>query len=415
MKLSYKYHPKLTRKESEIIEELSFHTTKLYNTVNYNCRQDKFVNYVTMNTLYSNNWHKQFMHSHTYQQCLKLIEQNWKSFFAGVKDYAIHPEKYEAKPQPPKFKNSKNKNEVIFTNFAIRVMNNTIMLSLSKAMQDKFKVKSLNFNLSDKIKSLINLEGIQQIKIAWNKSSKKWYLNIIYEKEQVNITKHFDNIMSIDLGLDNLATITFENNIKSYLIDGKWIKCKNSYYNKSIAKFTSIKMKQDKEPEYFKRSKIINKLQEKRNNTVKDYIHKASRKIIDLAISNKCHTIIIGDFSGVKQNNTIKSFVQIPQQQLVDKVKYKADLVGIKIVLQEESYTSGCSALDLDIIGKKYYDKKRRVKRGLFVSNKGIKINADINGSINIMRKYLKCIPKSLKEIMDNGFVDNPLRLRVAY
>lgn len=414
MKLSYKYYPKLTNKEREIIEELSFHTTKLYNTVNYNCRQDKFVNYVTMNTLYSNNWHKKFMHSHTYQQCLKLIEQNWKSFFAGLKDYAIHPEKYKAKPQPPKFKNSKNKNEVIFTNFAIRVINNTIMLSLSKAMQDKFRVKSLNFNLSDKIKSLINLESIQQIKIQWDSVIKEWSLIVIYNKESCP-EKENGNLMSIDLGLGNLATLTFSNSADSYIINGKSVKSANSYYNKEIAKLQSIRMKQVGSSE-FKDTKEITRLRKSRNNYIKNYMHKASRLIIDMAVSKNISKIILGDISGIKQNSQIKSFVQVPIQRLVELVEYKAALIGITVYKEKESYTSGVSAIDLEPVTKEYYNKSRRVTRGLFVTNTGIKINADVNGSLNILRKFTKdeCIPMLIKSAMDNGFVNNPLRIRVV-
>ncbi|NFH40835.1 RNA-guided endonuclease InsQ/TnpB family protein [Clostridium sporogenes] len=414
MKLSFKYYSKLNQQQLDIIEELSYHTTKLYNIANYDCRENTVKSYVEMNKLYNNNYHKQFLHSHNYQQCLKLLEKNWKSYFASIKDYKKNPSKYKGIPRQPKFKNTSNKkNEIIFTQHAIRIQDSILKLSLSKEMKSKFQVQSLNFNMKN-IKIPVDLTTVKQIKLQWDNSKKIWYLNIIWVKEETDTTKDYDNIMSIDLGLNNLATITFENNIDSYIIDGKYIRSKNSYYNKEIARITSIAMKQSKSSKYFKRTKQLNKLQTKRNNFIKDYIHKASKKIIDLAIFNKCHTIVIGDFKGVKQLNVAKSFVQTPQQQLVDKIKYKAELLGIKIIMQEESYTSGCSALDLEEICKDSYNKNRRIYRGLFKSNKGLLINADINGSLNIMRKYLKCTPRSLVKMMDNGFLNNPIRLRVA-
>lgn len=414
MKLSFKFYPKLNIQQLDIIEELSYHTTKLYNIANYDCRENEVKSYFKMNDMYKNNWHKDFLHSHTYQHCLKVLEKNWKSYFASIKDYKKNPNKYKGVPRQPKFKNTNNKkNEIIFTQHAIRIQDSILKLSLSKEMKSKFQVQSLNFNMKN-IKIPVDLTTIKQIKLQWDNSKKIWYLNIIWVKEEVNITKDYHNIMSIDLGLNNLAAITFENNIDSYIIDGKYIRSKNSYYNKEIARLTSIAMKQSKSSKYFKRTKQLNKLQTKRNNFIKDYIHKASKKIIDLAIFNKCHTIVIGDFKGIKQENSAKSFVQTPQQQLVDKIKYKAELLGIKIKMQEESYTSGCSALDLEEINKNSYNKNRRIYRGLFKSNKGILINADINGSLNIMRKYLKCTPRSLIKMMDNGFLDNPIRLRVA-
>ncbi|AUM93733.1 TPA: transposase [Clostridium botulinum] len=414
MKLSFKYYPKLNQQQFNIMEELSYHTTKLYNIANYNCREDTVKSYVEMNKIYNNNYHKQFLHSHNYQQCLKILEKNWKSYFASIKDYKKNPNKYLGQPRQPKFKNTNNKkNEIIFTKHAIRLQDNILKLSLSKEIKNKFQVQSLNFDLY-KIKMPVDLIAIKQIKIQWNNSKKQWNLNIIWAKEEVNIAKDYYNIMSIDLGLNNLATITFEDNIHSYIIDGKYVKSKNSYYYKKIARLTSIVMKQYKNSKYFKRTQQLIKLQTKRNNFIKDYIHKSSKKIIDLAIINRCHTIVIGDFKGIKQENTAKSFVQTPQQQLVEKIKYKAKLLGIKVVIQNESYTSGCSVLDLEEIGKDRYNKNRRIYRGLFKSNKGILINADVNGSYNIMRKYLKCTPKSLIKIMDNGFLDNPIRLRVA-
>lgn len=414
MKLSFKYYPKLNGLQQDIIEELSFHTTKIYNIINYDLRENEYKNYYAIEKEYKSNWHCGYLHSHTRQQCFKMIEQNWKSYFASIKDYNKNPSKYLGKPRPPKFKNHNNrKNEIIFTKAGIRHQDNILKLSLSKEMKTKFEVQSLNFIIeSDKIP--FNLDDIQQIKIQWDNSSKRWYLNIIYNKKIVNITENYTNIMAIDLGLNNLATITFQNNIESYIIDGKYIKSKNSYYNKEIARLTSIVMKQCKNSEYFKRTKKINKLQTKRNNFIKDYIHKSSKIIIDLAIIHKCKTIVIGDFGGIKQKNKVKSFVQIPQQELVNKIKYKAELLGIEVIMQNEAYTSGCSALDLEPINKKYYNKNRRIKRGLFISDTGITINADINGSLNILRKYNKCTSRLVKQARDNGFLDNPILLRVA-
>ncbi len=415
MKLSFKFKPKLTELQLNIIEELSFHTTKLYNIVNYDCRENGFKSYIEAEKEYKENWHNQFLHSHTYQQCLKVLEKNWKSYFASIKDYKKNPNKYKGEPKPPKFKNHTNKkNEVIFTVAGIRVKNNILMLSLSKAMQEKFQVKSLNFSI-DTEKLPVNFEALQQIKIKWDNSIKQWYLILIYNKEEENKVTG-NNIMSIDLGRDNLATLTFLEDTESYLIDGKVLKSKISYYNKEIARLNSIGMKQVGDSKKFKNTKQINKLYAKRDNFVNNYIHKASRKIIDLALQHNCNTIVVGDIEGIKQENNVKSFVNMPHQKLVDKIEYKAKLVGLKVVYVKENYTSGCSALDLENINKANYDKSRRIVRGLFRSNKGILVNSDVNGSLNILRKYVKdkCIPKLIQSVMDNGGLNTPLRIRVA-
>src|SRR5690554_174385 len=196
--------------------------------------------------------------------------------------------------------------------------------------------------------------------------------------------------------------------------NGKTIKSKNAYYNKEIARLASIRMKQ-LGSEKFNNTKQIRNLRLKRKNYVKDYLHKASRKIINIAIRNKVSTIVIGDIREIKHGSKIKSFVQIPIQKLIVLIEYKAELEGIKTIKVNESYTSGCSALDLERLDKSNYNKSRRIKRGLFqAGNK--QINADVNGCLNIMRKYLKdkCIPEMINQSRDNGVVSTPSRLRVS-
>jgi len=413
VKVSFKYYPKLNQLQQNIIEELSYHTTKLYNIVNYENRENGFKNYYETEKLYKQNYHTQFLHSHTYQWCLKMLEQDWKSYFASIKDYKKNPNKYLGLPKPPKFKNTNNKkNEIIFTTAGIRYKNGILKLSLSKAIQDKFQVQSLNFDMKN-IKIPVNLSRINQIKLQWNNSSKRWYLLIIWENEIINKVTG-DNVMAIDLGLDNLATCVFKDNEQCIIFSGKHLKSKNAYYNKEIARLTSIAMKQCNDSKNFKRTKKIIKLQKKRNDYIKDKLHKISKKIVELALTMNCNTIVIGDIRGIKQENFAKSFVQIPQQELVNKIKYKAELVGLKVVMINESYTSGCSAIDLEEINKANYNKSRRITRGLFKTNNGMLINADVNGALNILRKYIKGIPRAIQVARDNGCLNHPLRIRVV-
>ncbi|AOY77625.1 RNA-guided endonuclease InsQ/TnpB family protein [Clostridium formicaceticum] len=413
MKLSFKFKPSFTVEQLSIIQELSFHTTKLYNIVNYDLREKGFKSYVDIENIYKTNWHSDFLHSHTRQHCFKMVEQNWKSYFASIKDYKENPHKYKGLPKPPKFKNMEDKkNEIVFTNLAIRFRENTFMLSLSKAIQKTFEVESLNFEVSNKLQSLINWNELQQVRIKWDHSLKQWYLIIIYNKQELEPVNNI-NIMAIDLGLDNLATITFKEGNETYLFCGKKLKGINAFVNKKIAYYQSIEMKKigsDK----FKNTKMIHSLRRYRNNYVNDYLHKTSKNIIDKAIKHKVKKIVIGKIKGIKQDmNYNKSFVQIPIQRLTELIKYKAELQGIEVKFKEESYTSGCSALDLEPIDKNHYNKRRRVVRGLFKSSFGL-VNSDVNGSLNILRKEEKCIPEIVQAMRDKGSVSSPLRVRVA-
>ena len=413
MKLSFKFKPNFNSKQLDIIEELSYHTTKLYNIISYDLRENGFKNYYEIEKLYKNNWHCDFLHSHTRQQMFKVLEQNWKSYFASIKDFGVNPNKYKGLPKPPKFKNiERNKNEIIFTNLAIRFQNNILKLSLSKSIQKLFEVESLNFEVSNKLQSLINWNRIQQARFNYDKVQKCWYLIIIYNKDEFENTSN--NIMSIDIGLDNLATITFKDGVNQYIYCGRALKSVNYYVNKRIAYLQSIEMKKygsDK----FKNTKEINRLRKYRSNYINDYLHKTSKSVIYKAIENNVGKIVIGKLKDIKQDmNYNKSFVQIPTQRLVELITYKAKLQGIEIKLQEEAYTSGCSAIDLEPITKKYYNKSRRITRGLFKSGYGI-LNADINGSLNILRKAEKCIPDLVNTMRDKGNWTHPQRIRVAY
>ncbi len=154
----------------------------------------------------------------------------------------------------------------------------------------------------------------------------------------------------------------------------------------------------------------------KKRNYSKTYMHKASRLIIEYALQNECDTIVIGDIKDIKQNmQGNKRFVQMPIQNLVEKIEYKAKLEGIEVVKVTEEYTSGVSSIDKEGINKENYDKSRRIKRGLFKTEKGKIINADVNGSINILRKYIKNIfSPNLEIAMDIGREQRPLKKRVA-
>lgn len=417
MKLSFKLNPKLNNMQNNIIEELSFHTTKLYNIANYDNLNIGVKSYKEMNNYYNDNWHKDFLHSHNYQHCLKVLEKNWKSYFNALKDYKKNPKKYLGCPRQPKYKNlNDRKNEIIFTNLAIRFKDGLLMLSLSKTMQNEFGVKSLNFEVSDKLQSLIPFNKLNQIKIKWDNINKTWYLILIYEKEIVKLDDSFNNIMSIDLGLNNLASITFLNDSDSYILNGKPVKALNNFVNKRISYLQMVEMK-SKKTSKIKDTKQIKKLRKYRENYINNYFHKVSREIINIAIKHSVKTIVIGDISLIKQEmNYNSSFVQIPLQKLVSFLKYKAELIGIELKLQKEAYTSGCSSLDIEPINKSHYKKSRRIKRGLFKSNKGLLINADINGSLNILRLYIKdkSIPELIKLAEAKGFVNNPIKLRVA-
>ena len=163
-----------------------------------------------------------------------------------------------------------------------------------------------------------------------------------------------------------------------------------------------------------KSSHRLKRLTNKRANKVNDYLHKASKFIVSDIQSKGITTLIIGKNTEWKQECSIgkannQNFIQIPHSRFIDMLTYKCEKVGITVKLQEESYTSKCSFLDMEEICKHETYCGKRIKRGLYISKNAVKINADVNGSYNILRK---AIPSVFNHGIE-GFVVNPIVIKL--
>ena len=252
---------------------------------------------------------------------------------------------------------------------------------------------------------LTDFNSLKEVRII--PRNNHYAIEVVY---QVKEKEHHDNgkYAAIDLGLNNLATVAFNDGSKPLIVNGRPLKSINQYYNKEKAHYQS-KLKGNKHT-----SKRIWALTNKRNNKVTDYLHKASRLLVNQLVSQGITTLVIGKNKNMKQDINLgrvnnQTFVQLPIMRFADLMKYKCELEGINVLFNEESYTSKCSFLDGEPICKhdKYLGK--RVKRGLFVSRSGININADVNGAYNIM---LKAIPNAFADGIE-GVVVHPVVLTI--
>jgi putative transposase len=195
---------------------------------------------------------------------------------------------------------------------------------------------------------------------------------------------------SIDLGVSNFVTMT--SNIPGFvpvIVNGKGLKSVNRYYNKEKARYQGIaKQMNDKHT-----TRRIERLTQRRNNQIKDQMHKASRLVIDLAVMNDINIIVVGNNKGWKYGVNIgkrnnQNFTQLPFKTFIEQLKYKARQAGIRAVCVNESYTSKTSFLDGEAPCKHEKYAGKRVHRGLFKSLSGKTINADVNGSYQILKMY---------------------------
>lgn len=195
--------------------------------------------------------------------------------------------------------------------------------------------------------------------------------------------------------MNNLATIT-SNVFNPIIVNGKPLKSINQYYNKRVSELRSIAETTNKQ----RTTKRIKSTTRIRDNKIIDYMHKASRFIVNHLVSTNVNTLIIGYNEGWKQDtkmhkNDRQTFIQIPFLKFIQMISYKCQLVGIHVIMQEESYTSKASFMLQDYIATYNVDPQnnrptgRRIERGLYRNQNRTIINADVNGSYNIMRKYL--------------------------
>lgn len=392
-----------------MLSEFTYLSKNLYNHANYLVRKEfvetgNWLRYQELDKLLKQDTdypdYKAMPTAQTAQQILMLLDQNWKSFFKSIKDWSKNKDKYLGQPKLPKYKSKGGKMILIITG------------QQAKLKQDflKFPKSFQGFTVKPRCTSLSNFEKINQVRII--PRGQVFNLEIVYSVSvEDEMLPDNGRYMSIDLGLDNLATVVTNTRSQPFIVDGKGLKSKNQYYNKQVAHCRSVAERMN-DRFYTNR---LHRITRKRNAKVDDYLHKASRRIVDVAISENVSTIVIGRNKNWKQSISLskrvnQSFVGIPYLQLINKIIYKARDHGIDVVLTEESYTSGTSFLDDEQPNKRYYDKSRRVHRGLFLSNDGTAINADVNAAFQIMKKVF---PNEFSDGIE-GVVLHPVRVNVA-
>ncbi len=334
----------------------------------------------------------------TSQNIIKLLYNNWKSFFQAIKDFNKNPEKYNGKPCLPRYKDKKKgRNILIFTNQNCRLKDGFVKFPKQCKMKP---VKTVN----------ATKDNFCQVRIIPRTNC--YAIEIVYEKE-VKQNEKLDNesYVGIDLGVNNICAITSnQHGIQPFLINGKTLKSTNQYFNKQKAKYQSFL------PSKTYSSNRIKRLTFKRNNKIEDSLHKISRYIVDFCIENHIGNIVFGKNKEWKQECNIgrknnQNFVNIPHSKLIDMTKYKAELFGTMVLIQEESYTSKCDALALEPIEKHDEYLGKRVNRGLFKSSVGKFINADIGGSLNILRKVIS--DDFLISLINRGVVFTPYKVNL--
>ena len=402
----------LTASEYTAIKELCSLSKNMYNVALYNVRQyffteKKYLSYESNYKLCKDNENYKLMNSNSAQQVMKVVDRNFKSFFALIR--LAKKGNYQYRDiKLPRYLSKEGFFNLIFAEFSL--LNGYFTVPMSTTYRKE------HGNI--KIKYPSNLEGkkIKEVRILPKSNARFFEIQYIYEIESSKEALNKNNSLAIDIGIDNLATCV-TNKGKAFIIDGKRLKSVNAFTNKVNARLQSIKDKQGIE----KTTKAQGKLWDKRNRRVNDYLSKSARIIIEHCISNDIGTLVVGYNPTIQRKSNIgkknnQNFVNLPIGRLRDKLSYYCKRHNITFIEQEESYTSKADFLANDKMpiykafnSKPYTFSGKRTHRGLYTSSTGVRLNADINGALNILRKS-----NAAKINLQNKEYLSPIRLKVS-
>jgi putative transposase len=367
-----------------IIDEAAFKSKNLYNAALYLVRQSyihegKYLNYNEVQRRMQSHEAYKALPAKVSQQVLMQLAHDWDSFFKARDAYALDPSKFLGRPKLPGYKHkTEGRNMLVYTIQAMSQGKKGLQRGIIKPSMLAIEVKTKQ-------------KDVDQVRIVPRKGF--YVVEVVYEKEVKQAGVNPAYYAGIDIGMNNLVALTSNKpQFQAIIVNGRPVKSINQCYNKRKADL-------QKQLGHTGTTKRMERMTNKRNRRIDQYMHTVSHRIIDLLVQEGIGVLCIGKNDGWKQEanmgkRTNQNFVQIPHARFIAMLTYKAELVGIRVQVTEESYTSKASLLDLDPLPvrkngdeAKHTFSGKRVKRGLYRASNGREINADINGAGNIIRK----------------------------
>ena len=367
-----------------VIDEAAFKSKNLYNAALYEVRQAFFADGTYLNY---NEMQRRMQAHETYkalpakvsQQVLMQLHHDWESFFKARAAYEEDPSRFLGRPKLPKYKHKvEGRNMLVYTIQAISRGKKGLHRGIIKPSMLPIIVKTQQKDI-DQVR-IVPRKGFYVIEVVYGKAVKQASVNPAY-------------YAGIDIGMNNLVALTSNKpHFQAVVVNGRPVKSMNQFYNKRKAAL-------QKKLGHTGTTQRMERITNKRNRRIDHYMHTASKRIIDLLVKEGIGVLVIGKNDGWKQESemskrTNQNFVQIPHARFIAMLTYKAKLVGIRVQITEESYTSKASFLDRDPLPvrkpgdeTKHTFSGKRVKRGLYQASNGQYINADVNGAANIIRK----------------------------
>ncbi|HEY7348722.1 MAG TPA: transposase [Ktedonobacterales bacterium] len=331
---------------------------------------------------------------------LRQLDKNWRAFFAALNAWKEDPSRFVGRPKLPRYKD-KTKGRFLLT-YDIQ--------AISRRALSRGKLRPSGLNIEVQTAK----PRIKQARIVPRLGF--YVVEIVYEQRESAPSGDPALFAAVDLGVDTLAALTSNKvGFAPHLVNGRVLKSYNQFYNKRQAELQEAL-------DHPGTTARMERLITKRTRRINHYLHAASKTIIALLVAEAIGTLVIGKNLLWKQEVELgrvnnQHFMQIPHARFIDMLSYKAELAGLRVIVQEESYTSKASFLDLDPLP--VYDPKRkdqpvfsgkREQRGLYRARDGRRIQADVNGSYNIGRK---AVPNSFGQGIE-GVAVRPVGLLIS-
>jgi IS605 OrfB family transposase len=395
-----------------ILEFVCEQSNKLANCGIYYARQlyfktRKIIGKYDLHYLFKSNSHFRALQSHIAQQTLTDVAESFKSFKELSK--LFKDGKLVKKPRLPNYRKNSFK-LATFPKADVKLKDGLLRLPLGSKVKAWFGLDAFYLPMP----SNLNFADIKEIRIL--PRNRCFYAEFIYKLEVKKPVLDSVKALGIDHGIDNWLTCV-SNIGTSFIVDGKWLKSANQWYNKSVAKIKTGK------PNNFWSNRLA-RITEKRNRQMRDAVNKAARIVINHCLNNGIGKIVFGWNVGQKDSASMgkknnQKFVQIPTARLKERIKQLCELYSIEYIETEESYTSKASFVDRDYlptIGAKpdgWKESGRRVKRGLYrTGSLNWYINADCNGAANILRKVATMLGLCLNGV-SRGALAAPQRIKL--
>jgi putative transposase len=333
------------------------------------------------------------------QWVLRQVALAWKSHFAACAAWEANPSRFLGHPKLPKYLPKQGRSLLTYTEQAI-----------SRSPKNRGYVVPSGLDIRVETRQ----EALDQVRIVPHASH--YTVEVIYARPVTPADVDPSKVAAMDIGLNNLAAVPYNQpGLTPFLVNGRPLKAINQWYNKRRARL------QAKLPDDVYTSRQLDTLTDKRARQITAYLHVASRRVVERLVAHRIGTLIIGKNDGWKQaiglgKRTNQNFVFVPHARFIELLRYKAELVGIQVMVSEESYTSQASFFDgdqLPIYAPAHPTpvfSGRRVKRGVYRAADRRRINADVNGAYNILRKV---VPNAFGNGIE-GVVVHPVRIALA-